>query len=151
MAAAAKAKPVTLSAPTTSPSAVAGPNDARSDDLPRFDFEVLQHAAALAVRRVRRETLPALIALLMEAAAAEAQAGAHRRWPPARKLILVTRLSALSGCIEQLAVLERLLAGQHAAGPNARGVTRILPQLRAAQDDCRDVEERAMTLLVHVP
>jgi hypothetical protein len=117
--------------------------------MPRFDFEVLQHASAVAVRRVRGETLPALTELLQEAIAVE-RTGRGHRWPAARKLVLVTRLSALSGCIEQLAMLERLLVSQHGTGLHERGATRVATQLREAQEECRDVEERGVTLLVQI-
>lgn len=110
----------------------------------RFDFEVLQHASALAVRRIRRESIPAVTILIHEGSEIERRSG---RWPTARRAILVARVCGLGGCIEQLACLERLLREQF---PSHSNTAKILQILRETENECRRIEEAALEMLVHI-
>jgi hypothetical protein len=122
-----------------------------------YDLEVLQHAARKVITRVVEGAVPDLRGVVVEG---NTVAESGRRWSAARKVVLASRLSVVSGAIEQLELLLRLVeadvratvagAGRYPTPAEERRVEgggRVAEKLRKTVARCRAAEAGAIDLM----
>lgn len=107
-----------------------------------FDFEVIQHISAKVDRQVRFIDIPALKAALGEARAIIASG---HKWRAHKQSVLMSRLSAVSRTIEQVAVIETALK-ECTDITDAVALDNLRAALRDIDDQCRDLESQALLL-----